>query len=266
VPVDSRDVAATINRMRGAPGTPITLGVMREGELEPRQFALVRAEIEVKTVRSAYLGDGYAYVRVSGFADGTREDLERAATELRAEAGRELEGLVLDLRDNPGGVLESAVEVADLFLEKGLIVRGSGRARQAEFAQYAHPGDALERVPLAVLVNGGSASGAEIVAGSLQDHARGPVVGERTYGKSSVQSVLPLEGGNALKLTTSRYLMASGKSISGNGIEPDVLVLAADGPRFAPGVYDPGAIAADVQLEQALRAIGYDPIVLSQAP
>jgi carboxyl-terminal processing protease len=266
VPVDGQDVAATINRMRGAPGTPITLGVMREGELEPRQFALVRVAIEVKTVRSAYLGDGYAYVRLSGFADGTRDDLELAVAELREEAGRELEGLVLDLRDNPGGVFESAVEVADLFLENGLIVRGSGRVRQARFAQYAHPGDTLERVPVAVLVNGGSASGAEIVAGSIQDHVRGPIVGERTYGKSSVQSVFPLAGGNALKLTTSRYLMASGESINGNGIEPNVLILAAGGPRYAPGTSHPAAIAADVQLEQALRAIGYDPIALSRAP
>ena len=266
VPVDGQDVAATINRMRGAAGTPITLDVMRAGELAPRRFALVRAEIEVETVRSAYLGDGYAYVRLSGFADDTRDDLERATTELRAAAGEDLRGVVLDLRDNPGGVLDSAVEVADLFLEAGLIVRGDGRIRQARFAQYAHAGDALERVPVAVLVNGGSASGAEIVAGAIQDHARGRIVGERTYGKSSVQSVLPLAGGNALKLTTSRYLMASGESISGHGIEPDVLVVDADGPRYVPGSEGPEAIAADVQLEQALHTIGYDPIELSRVP
>ena len=266
VPVDGEDVAATINRMRGAAGTPITLDVMRAGELTPRRFALVRAEIDVETVRSAYLGDGYAYVRLSGFADDTRDDLERAATELRAAAGEELRGVVLDLRDNPGGVLDSAVEVADLFLETGLIVRGDGRIRQARFAQYAHPGDALERVPVAVLVNGGSASGAEIVAGAIQDHARGRIVGERTYGKSSVQSVLPLTGGNALKLTTSRYLMASGESINGHGVEPDVLVVDADGPRYVPGTVRPEAIAADVQLEQALHTIGYEPIELSRAP
>jgi carboxyl-terminal processing protease len=266
VPVDGEDVGATINRMRGAAGTQITLDVMRAGELEPLRFALVRDEIEVKTVRSAYLGDGYAYVRLSGFADDTREDLESAVEQLQSEAGRELEGLVLDLRDNPGGVLDSAVEVADLFLDDGLIVRGDGRIRQARFAQYAHPGDSLERVRLAVLVNGESASGAEIVAAAIKDHARGRIVGERTYGKGSVQSVMPLTGGNALKLTTSRFVMESGRSINGEGIEPDVLVFAAEGTRYVPGVEGADSIDADAQLDQALRLVGYAPIALSRAP
>jgi carboxyl-terminal processing protease len=235
--------------MRGAAGTPITLDVVRAGELEPLRFALVRDEVEVKTVRSQYLGDGYAYVRLSGFADDTRDDLDNTVEALRREAGHELAGLVLDLRDNPGGVLDSAVEVADLFLDDGLIVRGDGRIRQARFAQYAHPGDALEHVPVVVLVNGDSASGAEIVAGAIQDHARGRIVGERTYGKGSVQSVVPLTGGNALKLTTSRFVMASGESINGNGIEPDLVV-----------------VGADAQLNEALRLVGYEPIELSSAP
>jgi carboxyl-terminal processing protease len=265
VPVDGADVAATINRMRGAAGTSITLDVMRAGELEPLRFALVRDEVDVKTVRAAYLGDGYAYVRLSGFVDDTRDELESAVEELRREAGRELEGLVLDLRDNPGGVLDSAVEVADLFLDEGLIVRGDGRIRQARFAQYAHPGDALERVRLSVLVNGDSASGAEIVAAAIRDHARGRIVGERTYGKGSVQTVMPLAGGNALKLTTSRFVMASGDSINGEGIEPDILVFAADGTRYVPGA-GRDAIDADAQLKQALGLVGYDPIALSQAP
>jgi carboxyl-terminal processing protease len=266
VPVAGEDVAVTINRMRGAAGTPITLDVMRAGELQPLKFALVRDEIEVKTVQSAYLGDGYAYIRLSGFADDTRGDLERAVEELRSEADRELTGVVLDLRGNPGGVLDAAVEVADLFLDAGLIVRGNGRIRQARFAQYAKPGDLLERVPLAVLVDGDSASGAEIVAGAIQDHARGRIVGERTYGKGSVQSVVPLTGGSALKLTTSRFVMASGESIDGDGVAPDVLVSGADGPRYVPGAEFPAGIDADAQLEQALRAIGYDPIALSRAP
>ena len=266
VPVDGENVAATIDRMRGAAGTRITLEVMRIGELTPLKFALVRAEIDVNTVQSAYLGGGYAYVRVSGFADDTRADLERAAAELHAQAGGALAGLVLDLRDNPGGVLDSAVEVADLFLDDGLIVRGDGRIDQARFAQYARAGDALENVPVAVLVNHGSASGAEIVAGAIRDNARGRIVGERTYGKGSVQSVVPLPGGNALKLTTSRYLLASGESINGEGIEPDVLVVAADESRAAPGSIRPEAIEADLQLKQALSSVGYDPITLSQAP
>jgi carboxyl-terminal processing protease len=265
VPVEGEDVAVTINRMRGAAGTPITLDVMRAGELEPLKFALVRDEIEVKTVQRAYLGDGYAYVRLSGFADDTRNDLERAVKELRAQAGRELAGVVLDLRDNPGGVLDSAVEVADLFLHEGLIVRGNGRIRQARFAEYAQPGDALERVRLAVLVDGDSASGAEIVAAAIQEHARGRIVGERTYGKGSVQSVVPLTGGGALKLTTSRFVMASGESIDGDGVEPDLLVFAG-GARYVPGAQPPAAIDADLQLKQALDVIGYDPIALSRAP
>jgi carboxyl-terminal processing protease len=173
---------------------------------------------------------------------------------------------VLDLRDNPGGVLDSAVEVADLFLDTGLIVRGNGRIRQARFAQYAQPGDALERARLAVLVDGDSASGAEIVAAAIQEHARGRIVGERTYGKGSVQSVVPLAGGSALKLTTSRFVMASGESIDGDGVEPDLLVFAGDGPRYIPGAEPPAAIDADLQLKQALRVIGYDPIALSRAP
>jgi carboxyl-terminal processing protease len=266
VPVAGEDVAVTINRMRGAAGTPITLDVMRAGELEPLKFALVRDEIVVKTVQSGYLGEGYAYVRLSGFADDTRDDLERAVAKLRAEADRELEGVVLDLRDNPGGVLDSAVEVADLFLDAGLIVRGNGRIRQARFAQYAQPGDVLERVQLAVLVDGDSASGAEIVAAAIQEHGRGRIVGERTYGKGSVQSVVPLTGGSALKLTTSRFVMASGESIDGDGVMPDLLVFAADGARYVPGAESRAAIDADVQLKQALRVIGYDPIALSQAP
>jgi carboxyl-terminal processing protease len=265
VPVDGEDVAATVNRMRGAAGTAITLDVMRAGELEPLKFALVRDEIVVRTVQSTYLGEGYGYVRLSGFADDTRDDLERAAEELRASAGRELEGVVLDLLGNPVGVLDSAVEVADLFLDEGLIVRGNGRIRQARFAQYAEPGDVLERARLAVLVDGESASGAEIVAAAIQEHARGRIVGERTYGKGSVQSVVPLTGGSALKLTTSRFFMASGESVDSDGIEPDLLVFAADGARYIPGA-NPAAIDADVQLKQALRVIGYDPIALSRAP
>ena len=265
-PVDADDVDAIVNRMRGAPGTPITLDVTREGQADPLRFALTRAEIQVKTVQSTYLGNGYAYVRLTGFTESTPGDLERAARALRDEAGRELAGLVLDLRNNPGGVLESAVEVADLFIDEGLIVRGSGRIHQARFAQYAYPGGALEEVPLAVLVNAGSASASEIVAGALKDHERGRLVGERTYGKGSVQSVVPLGGGNAIKLTTSRYLTPSGRSINGTGIEPDVGVASADPARQFRGRGGRIGLADDEQLKQALRIIGYDPIALSRAP
>jgi carboxyl-terminal processing protease len=266
VPVDENNVQATVNRMRGAPGTPVTLGVQRAGETAPRQFPLTRAEIHVQTVQSRYLGEGYGYIRLTGFADSTAADLEGAALGLRTEAQRELSGLVLDLRDNPGGVLESAINVADLFLDEGLIVRGSGRVRQARFAQYAHAGEALERVPLVVLVNAGSASASEIVAGALKDHHRAELVGERTYGKGSVQSVVPIRGGGAIKLTTSRYFTPSGRSINGTGIEPDHVVAGLE--QSTPNSIPPhrGPSEDDYQLQQALRLIGYDPIALSRAP
>jgi carboxyl-terminal processing protease len=263
VTVDASNIENAISRMRGVSGTPVTLGMMRDGEFAPLRFVLERTEIQVQTVHGTYLGDGYAYVRLSGFADNTAGDLDRAAQALREQAGRELEGLVLDLRDNPGGVLESAVQVADLFLDEGLIVRGNGRARQASFAEYAHPGASLEQVPLAVLINSGSASASEIVAGALQDHERGRLVGERTYGKGSVQSVLPLGGGNAIKLTTSRYLTPSGRSINETGIEPDFAI--ADGEPD-DHIRRRAALREDEQLGQALRLIGYDPIKLSRAP
>jgi carboxyl-terminal processing protease len=252
--------------MRGRPGTAVTLDVLRDGQAAPLRFALMRAEIQVQTVQSTYLGKGYAYIRLSGFSDATAGDLDRAAAQLRAEAGRELAGLVLDLRNNPGGVLESAVRVSDAFLDDGLIVRGSGRIRQARFAQYAHPGGTLEDVPLAVLVNAGSASASEIVAGALRDHERARLVGERTYGKGSVQSVVPLGGGNAIKLTTSLYMTPSGRSINGTGIEPDVYVPGPESGRQFQGRGGPAGINDDPQLEQALRLIGYDPIALSKAP
>jgi carboxyl-terminal processing protease len=265
MPVDGANVADTVNRMRGLSGTPVTVGVLRDGETTPMRFALTRADIQVRTVEGKYLGDGYGYIRLSGFTDGTAGDLDGAATALKAEAGRELSGLVLDLRNNPGGVLESAVQVADRFLDDGLIVRGSGRSRHARFAQYAHRGGALENVPLVVLVNAGSASASEIVAAAIQDHGRGRLVGERTYGKGSVQSVVPIGGGSAIKLTTSLYFTPSGRSINGTGVEPDVHVAASETEQTFTGQGSRLALDGDQQLRQALRLVGYDPISLSNA-
>lgn len=265
-PIDATNAQDVVSRMRGRPGTPVDLSVRRAGAQNTLHFAMKRAEIHVRTVRSAPLGGGYAYIRLTTFADTTAADLERAAQSLRAQAGGPLKGLVLDLRNNPGGVLGAAVKVADLFLDDGLIVRGKGRARQARFEQFATRGDDLEHVPLAVLVNGGSASASEIVAGAIQDHHRGELIGERTYGKGSVQTVLPLGGGNAIKLTTSRYLTPSGRSINGIGIEPDVLVRSADPDRLYQGPSSGMAPDEDRQLQRALRIIGYDPIALSKAP
>jgi carboxyl-terminal processing protease len=267
IPVDENDVAAAVGRMRGAPGTPVTLGVLRAGSATPLRFALTRTEVQVKTVTSEYLGNGLAYVRLAAFTEHTPSDLERAARELEEAAGLEpLLGLVLDLRSNPGGVLDAAVQVADAFLANGLIVSGTGRVRQAQFEEFAHAGDVLEAVPAVVLVNGASASAAEIVAGALQDHGRARIIGETTYGKGSVQTVMPLGEGSAIKLTTSRYLTPSGRSINGIGIEPDILVRSADANRQYRGAGGPVAMRDDVQLLEALRLISYDSIALNTTP
>lgn len=261
--VDEKHVEDTIGRMRGLPGTGVTVDVVREGEDEPLRFALIRSEIRVKTVRSEYLGNGFGYIRLTGFSDRTADDLTDAAKDLQIQAGNELRGVVLDLRNNPGGVLDAAVDIADAFLDRGLIVRGTGRIREARFTHYATPGDILSGVELAVLINGGSASASEIVAGALQENDRARLVGETTFGKGSVQTIIPLSEGRAIKLTTSRYLTPSGRSINGTGIEPDIVVHARN-PRKqfgrAGNDIDP---SEDEQLQEALRVIGYVPVELS---
>ena len=265
VPIGSEGMEAAISRMRGEPGTEVRLGVRRGPAMDVMNFSLTRAPIHVNTVRSEFLAGGYGYIRLSGFSDSTLGELEQAAAELIGDAERELHGVVLDLRDNPGGVLQAAISVADVFLEDGLIVRGSGRIRQASFERYAEPGDALESVPLAVLINSGSASGSEIVAGALKDHGRAELIGQRSYGKGSVQSVVPLGAGSALKLTTAHYLTPSGVTINGRGIDPDRVVELAAGSRIQ--YQGPGggvAIGDDIQLSQALASLGFEAIALSQ--
>jgi carboxyl-terminal processing protease len=267
IPVDAANVEASVSRMRGAPGTAVTLEVLRPGNEMPLRFALTRTEVHVRTVQSEYLGNGLAYVRLSSFAEGTAEDLEKAARDLIAAAGHaELLGMVLDLRSNPGGLLDSAVHVADAFLAEGVIVSGTGRIRQAQFEQVAAAGDVLEDVPMVVLVNSASASASEIVAGALQDHHRARIVGETTYGKGSVQTVMPLGEGSAIKLTTSRYLTPSGRSINGSGIEPDVVVHSDDQHRQYRGRNGRVALREDTQLLEAIRLISYDSITLSSVP
>ncbi|HVY65228.1 MAG TPA: S41 family peptidase [Gammaproteobacteria bacterium] len=267
MPVDEKDVGATVARMRGAPGTPVTLDVVRAGAQEPLRFALTRSAVQVKSVTGEYLGNGLAYVRLSSFTDSTPRDLDATVRELTANAGIDhLLGIVLDLRGNPGGVLDAAVRVADEFLADGLIVSGTGRVQQARFQQFAHPGDVLEGVPAVVLVNRGSASASEIVAGALKDHHRARIVGETTYGKGSVQTVMPLGEGMAIKLTTSRYLTPSGRSINGSGIEPDVVVHNADQNRQYHGAGGSVALRDDTQLFEALRLISYDSIAQTATP
>ena len=263
--VDEAHVEETISRMRGQPGTGVTVDVVRDGEEAPLHFALVRSEIQVTTVRSEYLGNGFGYIRLTGFSDSTAGDMMAATRDLQIQADDQLRGVVLDLRNNPGGVLDAAVDVADAFLEEGLIVRGSGRVRDSRFEHHAVKGDVLDGVDLAVLVNGGSASASEIVAGALKDNHRAQLVGVTTYGKGSVQTVMPLTAGRAIKLTTARYLTPSGKSINGIGIEPN-FVIHAQNPREQFGRAGSDVEASeDNQLQEALRIIGFEPLELSSA-
>jgi len=268
VPVGAEGVEEAVNRMRGVPGSEVRLAISRgaddAGE-ELLSFSVTRAAIHVDTVRSEYLGGGYGYLRVTGFSVSTVAELDAAAEELTENGTRELAGLVLDLRDNPGGVLDAAIEVADRFLDEGLIVRGNGRVAQSRFEQFATPGHRLETVPLAVLINGGSASGSEIVAGALKDHGRAELFGQRSYGKGSVQSVVPLGEGSALKLTTAHYLTPSGTSINGRGIGPDVTVRSGGAEFRYRGAGGPTTVSDDRQLTTALQSLGYQAITLSQA-
>ncbi|HEX5045960.1 MAG TPA: S41 family peptidase, partial [Gammaproteobacteria bacterium] len=246
-------------------GTEVTVNVMRQGSEVPLRFALTRTQVQVQTVLSEYLGNGLAYVRLSSFAESTPRDLNRAVRALEEQSGGQLHGLVLDLRSNPGGVLDAAVQVADAFIPDGLIVSGTGRVRQARFQEFAHAGDLLESVPTVVVVNGGSASASEIVAGALQDHGRAKILGERTYGKGSVQTVMPLGEGSAIKLTTSRYLTPSGRSINGTGIQPDVPVRNAEPDHQYRGRNGGTPLRDDKQLLEALRLVSYDSIPLTAA-
>ena len=213
-----------IERLRGFPGSRVRLAVNRDGEPTPLTFELERSEVHVRTVRAEPLPGGFGYARITQFSDSTPADLDGALALLGAGPHSRLRGLVLDLRGNPGGVLEAAASVADEFLESGVIVRGEGRTAESRFEIDATSGDVLQGAPLVVLIDGGSASGAEIVAGALRDHDRATLMGERTFGKGSVQTVIPLRHGQALKLTTSRYYTPSGASIHERGLEPDYVI------------------------------------------
>ena len=204
--------------------------------------------MQVSSVRYELLEAGVGYVRVSHFSETTAPDLREAVSGMRRDSGGELVGLVLDLRNNPGGVLEAAGEVADAFLESGLIVSADGRVSDARFRLEAQSGDVLDGAPVTVLVNGGSASASEIVAGALQDHGRARIVGEPTFGKGSVQTVMPLSRGRAIKLTTSRYYTPSGRSIHKRGITPDLVAALPEGAAA-------GEAAADPQLDAAVRLL-----------
>jgi len=221
-PVKGMTLNEAVKLMRGEPGSDIVLTILREGEDEPFNITLTRAVVQVKSVKSRMLDDGIGYVRISQFQSRTGEDLVKAVNSLKKEAGGALRGLVLDLRNNPGGVLNAGVAVADAFLREGKIVYTDGRKEKAENVWYATPDDVIDDAPMVVLVNPGSASASEIVAGALQDHGRAVIMGQQTFGKGSVQTILPLKDGGAVKITTARYYTPSGRSIQAEGIVPDV--------------------------------------------
>jgi len=223
------DLDAAMARMRGPRGSTVKLAVMRVGQTLPLEFTVERAQVDVHSVTMANIDGGYVYARITAFSDTTAEDFSASIARLRRDMNAKPRGVVLDLRNNPGGVLESAVEVADQMLEAGVIVTADGRTPAARFSMEATPGEVLPGVPVVVLVNGATASAAEILAGALQDHHRAVLLGRRTFGKGSVQTVMPLTAGRAIKLTTSRYFTPSGRSIQGRGIDPDHLLENIDG-------------------------------------
>ncbi len=214
----------SVKRLRGPRGTKVTITIMREGFTKPRDYTLVRDVIPVKSVRHELLEKHYGYVRLSQFQDKTDSEFEKAMKALEEESKGTLKGLVLDLRNNPGGLLDQAVKISDRFIESGLIVSIDGRKEEVKQKWSARSEGTITRYPLVVIVNSGSASGSEIVAGAIQDHGRGIIVGTQTFGKGSVQTIIPLKDGSGLRLTTARYYTPSGRSIQAKGIVPDIIV------------------------------------------
>ncbi|TWC41499.1 carboxyl-terminal processing protease [Pseudomonas sp. SJZ079] len=225
-PTKGLSLMEAVDKMRGKAGSKILLTLVRDSG-KPFDVELIRAVIKVRSVKSQLLEDGYGYLRITQFQVNSGEEVGKALAKLRKDNGKKLRGLVLDLRNNPGGVLQAAVEVSDHFLKKGLIVYTEGRIANSELRFSADPLDASEGVPLVVLINGGSASASEIVAGALQDHKRGVLMGTDSFGKGSVQTVLPLNNDRALKLTTALYYTPNGRSIQAQGIVPDIVVARA---------------------------------------
>ncbi len=228
-----------VKLMRGKPGTDIVLTVVRDGTDAPFKVTITRAVIKVNSIKKRMLEPGFGYIRITQFQSNTGENLVEEISKLKKEADGELKGLILDLRNNPGGVLNAAVAVSDAFLEEGLIVYTEGRINDSQMRFKATPTDIIKGKPLVVLVNEGSASASEIVAGALQDHKRAIILGAPTFGKGSVQTVIPIAKGAALKLTTARYYTPSGRSIQAEGIVPDIeleklKISAVDTTAFDP--------------------------------
>ena len=214
-----------VKKMRGPAGTTVTISIMRKGFSEPKDFTITREIIRIKSVKSKPLDDTrIGYIRLSQFQEKTAEEFIKALETLEEESDGGLQGFILDLRNNPGGLLDQAVKISDVFIEEGLIVYTQGRLQEQQMKFSAHPNAKQRDYPIIVLVNGGSASGSEIVAGALQDHNRAVILGTTTFGKASVQTIIPLDDGSGLRLTTARYYTPSGKSIQATGIIPDVMV------------------------------------------
>lgn len=217
-----------VDKMRGEIGSKIILTVIREGEEKALDIEVIRDVIQLASVRTQDLGEpGFAYMRVSSFQTGTANALEKKIKQYQSDEGK-VRGLILDLRNNPGGILNSAVDVSDLFLDKGVIVKTRGRLKDSISSYQADSPDSIDGAPIVVLVNNGSASASEIVAGALQDHKRAIVMGTKTFGKGSVQTITPIGNGSALKITTARYYTASGRSIQETGIMPDIISQATE--------------------------------------
>ncbi|MCW8918175.1 MAG: S41 family peptidase [Gammaproteobacteria bacterium] len=223
-PVKGMSLNDAVKLMRGKPGSDIVLTIVREGEDAPLTVTITRDIIKVQSVKSRTLERGFGYLRITSFQTKTGEQVHKAISELKKEHGGALNGLVLDLRNNPGGVLGAAVAVSDAFLKKGLIVYTEGRAEDAALKFNATPDDILDGAPMVVLVNEGSASASEIVAGALQDHKRAVIMGNQSFGKGSVQTIFPMSNQSAVKITTARYYTPSGRSIQAEGIVPDIKV------------------------------------------
>ena len=231
-PIQGMSLSDAVKLMRGKIGEPIRITIMREGVEAPFEVELVRAAIKIRSVRSRLLEPGFGYVRISEFQANTGQDLLDALAKLQKDEA--LKGLVLDLRNNPGGVLQAAVAVSDAFLDEGLIVYTEGRIARSELEFNATDDMAIGNVPLIVLINGGSASASEIVAGALQDQKRAVIMGTQSFGKGSVQTVVPLSEDRAVKITTARYFTPNGRSIQAQGISPDVVVEELQLDRQAP--------------------------------
>lgn len=222
------EIMGAVHLMRGAPGTSVTITIMRQDFEKPQDFILEREVIKVKSVKAKTLEKGFGYVRLTQFQEHSSADLAKALEQLRQENGGSLSGLVLDVRNNPGGLLDQAVEITDQFLAEGLIVYTKGREADAQMEFSARQVGTEPAYPMVVLINGGSASASEIVAGALQDHARAVIMGTRSFGKGSVQTIIPLSDESGLRLTTAKYFTPKGTSIQALGIVPDIEVLPAE--------------------------------------